>query len=510
MWSIKIKRLIKFFSNPKTLFKIIIGFFIVEGLYFSLFAAYPQAFDENFHFGLIKIYSHHLSPFLTSQPAGGDLYGAVARDPSYFYQYLMSFPYRLFAHFFSSQIAQVIFLRVIDVLLFAGGLIIFKKIFKKIGLTQKISNIIILIFILIPIVPQVAGQVNYDNLVFLSTAWVLLLSVNLIDQIKSKKISATTILLLIGSSIFASIVKFEFMPIFLAIVLYTFWLGYRIFNKSIHKILSNFVLDFKKLKILNKSILILFVLLSLLLFFQRDGYNLIKYHTLSPKCDVVLNTSDCSAYSVWYHDYISHQLVATNAVNVNSNVVVYLAQWFYWIWYRLFFSVSGPTTSFRNYPPLPLPSAGFIIISLLTIFALIKLRTKIFKINNYFNLFYLVIVVYLLTLIYEGYKTYQYTGVLELMNGRYLLPILLLASAPATYMIGKTISTNHKVKMIVASIIVLLFLEGGGVITFITRNDSDWIWSNPTVNKINNAAKTISKHLVVEGNKYYTTNVWFF
>ncbi len=503
-------KILKFLSSSSVLFKIIIGLFIVEALYFSLFAAYPQAFDENFHFGLIQVYSTHWSPFLSKQPIGANLYGAVARDPSYLYQYIMSFPYRVFAHFFHSQIAQIIFLRIINLILFAVGLIIFNKILLKIGLSQKLSNIAIFIFILIPIIPQVAGQVNYDNLVFLSTAIVIYLALRIVDQIKNKHINAFGILNLITISIFSSLVKFEFMPIFLGIAIYLLWLGYKNFGHSFKKIITDFWSDFSKHKPVYRLTIILFLLLSLTMFIQRDGYNLIKYHTISPRCDLILSQNDCSQYSVWYHDYVSHQLVSTNEVNVNSSVVVYLAQWIYWIWYRLFFSVSGPNSDFRNYPPLPLPSAGFIIIVLLSLFAVFKLRSKIFKINSYVNLFFIIISIYLAVLIYEGYKTYQYTGVLELMNGRYLVPIILLAAGTSLILLTKVFKNYRKFKIFVAIVVIILFVQGGGVLTFISRNDSDWIWSNPTVKKINKTAKKISNHLVVEGSRYYTTNVWFF
>ena len=57
------------FLRSNKFFYIIIGFFVVEALWFVFSAIYPMAFDEDFHFGLIQLYSHHLSPFLSEQPA---------------------------------------------------------------------------------------------------------------------------------------------------------------------------------------------------------------------------------------------------------------------------------------------------------------------------------------------------------------------------------------------------------------------------------------------------------
>ena len=82
--------------------------FVLQAAWIALSGRYPMAFDENFHLGIIRLYAHHISPFWSGQPAGANAFGAVARDPSYLYQYLMSFPYRLVSIFTSSQTAHVL------------------------------------------------------------------------------------------------------------------------------------------------------------------------------------------------------------------------------------------------------------------------------------------------------------------------------------------------------------------------------------------------------------------
>ncbi len=497
------------FFGSKLFLKIILIFFVIESLWIALSASYPQAFDENFHFGLIKIYSHYFSPFLTSQPPNGNAYGAVARDPSYLYHYLMSFPYRIFAYFVQNKIAQIIYLRIINIILFSTGLIFFYKIMRKVGLSPILINISLLLFTLIPIVPQLAGQINYDNLIFLETGLVCLLTLKAIDQITKKNIEPKTILAIIILSIFSSLTQIEFMPIFLAITIYLFYLALKSFNFKITQIFKSLTFNWHKLSFPIKLTLTIFLLISLTFFIQRDGYNLIKYHTLTPRCDTILSTKDCKAYSVFYHDYISHQLVVTHVVSTSHNLILYLSQWLYWIWYRLFFAVSGPKNHFKNYPPLPLPSAGFLIISVISFIAFIKLRKKLFLINNYINLMILIILIYLIALIYEGYRTYQYTGVLELMNGRYLIPILLLGASVAGFAISKLLNNKKKLKYILAIIIILLFLQGGGVLTFISRSDSNWLWNNRTIKKVNKTIKHATKPIIVQGNKHYKSNLWF-
>ena len=142
----------------------IVLFFIFESAWIAVSAAFPQAFDEDYHFGIIKIYSHHIFPFLNSQPFGANVFGALVRDPSYLYQYLMSFPYRLISYLTPDQLTQVIFLRFINIGLVVICLFLFYKLIRKTGVSKILTNIILLLFILIPIVPQLSAQINYDSL----------------------------------------------------------------------------------------------------------------------------------------------------------------------------------------------------------------------------------------------------------------------------------------------------------------------------------------------------------
>ncbi len=47
-------------------------------------AIYPMLFDEEYHLGIIEIYSHQLSPFITVQPPEAAFHGDITRYGSYF------------------------------------------------------------------------------------------------------------------------------------------------------------------------------------------------------------------------------------------------------------------------------------------------------------------------------------------------------------------------------------------------------------------------------------------
>lgn len=499
--------------NSRHLFIFILVFFVFESGWIALSAAYPQAFDENFHFGLIQVYSHYWFPFLSSQPPNASAYGAVARDPSYLYHYLMSFPYRVIATFYHEQIGQIIMLRFINIGFLTVALVLFRKILRRVGISRSLANVSILLFALIPIAPQLAAQINYDNLLIPLVALVVLLTFDVIDQLRSHKPSVKTISLLLGLCLLTSLVKYAFLPIFLAVVVFLIALGFRSYRHQLRLLLSHLNGNWKKQSARLKILLVGFLLLSAGMFIQRDGINLVKYHNVEPDCATVLSVNACKAYSAWDYSYTNHQQIKDQSTAGNAsyrNIFSYAEQWLYWMWYRLFFAVNGPASSFTNYPPLPLPSAAAILLSLGGTFFFIKYWRRIFHNNIYLVLLFVVSVSYIVVLFAQGYSDYHYTDILVNMNGRYLLPVILLVAALIGSALSLALRNSVTTKFVIAGLVLVFFLQGGGFLTFISRSDDTWYLQNNVVQKVNDKARTITDPVIVNGNKQYSTGLWFF
>jgi hypothetical protein len=484
----------------------ILAFFVLESGWIAVSALYPQAFDENFHFGLIKVYSHYWLPFLTSQPPNANAYGAVARDPSFLFHYLMSFPYRIIALFAHSQTMQVISLRFIDVGFFGAGLVFFRRVLKRVGLSDSFSNVSLFILTLVPIVPQLAAQINYDDLLFPLVAIVCLQTFRVTDEVKRRQPSAKSLIYLLTTCLFTSLVKYAFLPMFLAIALFVVGYTYIAYRHQLDDFFKDLVTDFYRQPRWVKIGLPLLLLIGLSLFIERDGINLIKYHAVVPNCAKILSVRDCSAYSPWYYNYQTHNQVLSGQSAAHDNIFIYTGQWFYWMWYRLFFAVNGMTSGFANYPPLPLPSIAAILIALVSIVATIKWRRLIFRNRPYLLLLLTICFVYMMSLFFKGYATYKYTAVLENMNGRYLIPVLPLLAAIGGSALSFALRHSRTQRVVLTIVIVLLFLQGGGVLTFMIRSDSTWYFSNRTVNKVNSTAHKITTHVVVKGKKPTVTS----
>lgn len=507
-----VRGLNKTFSSPNFI-RFTLLFFVFESAWIALSATYPQAFDENFHFGLIQVYSHYWLPFLSSQPSHANAYGAVARDPSYLYHYLMSFPYRFIALFVHGQTGQVVLLRLINTAFFTVGLVLFRRILLRVGLSRSLSNVTILLFALVPIVPQLSAQINYDNMLIPLVAWVILLTFNFIDQLRDHKVSVRSLIILLSLCLLTSLVKYAFLPIFLGIVVFLFVVSIWKYHYKLRQLGSLLWRDWVRQKFRVRFLLLSLLILSLGMFIQRDGVNIIKYHSIAPSCVAVLNISDCKAYGTWYFSYTQHQIVTSGKANGTikfMNPISYSLEWIYWMWYRLFFAVNGPNSSFTNYPPLPLPAAAAIFVAAGGFIVVVRWRRLIFHNNLYLTLLLFVSFMYILALFVQGYSVYHYTDILENMNGRYLLPVLifLLAIIGRAFSIEFRNSVNRR--MLITVVVLLLFLQGGGFLTYISRSDNTWYFQNTAVEKANSKAKTITKPLLIKGSKTYDTNIWFF
>ncbi|HZJ34641.1 MAG TPA: hypothetical protein VFD55_01335, partial [Candidatus Angelobacter sp.] len=140
----------------------VIALFVFQAAWIAFSFRYSMIYDEYYHFGLIEYFSHQWLPWINDQPVSLDLYGALGRNPYLLYHYLMSFPFRLVTLFTNDFVTQVISMRLINIVLFASGLVVFARLFKAMKVQPVFRNIALLFFVLLPATPFVAATVNYD------------------------------------------------------------------------------------------------------------------------------------------------------------------------------------------------------------------------------------------------------------------------------------------------------------------------------------------------------------
>lgn len=489
--------------RSRKFFLIIVGLLVLQATWIALSARYPMAFDENFHFGIIKIYAHQLSPFFASAPPDSAAYGDLVRNPSYLYQYLMSFPYRFIALFIHSEAIQVIILRFINIGLFAAGLFAFRKLLLRLRISPGITNLSLLMLVCIPVVPFLAGQINYDNLLFLLIPIITLLALTCGQSIsKTGHLPAVSFITLLVMCMLSSLVKYAFLPIFLALMAYLIIIV--IYRKNHKIVFARTWQSFRSLKTWTKIILIISLVVAGGLFAERYGVNLIKYHSLQPDCAKIETLDQCLQYGPWGRNYtIKANLQAAEAagdsITPDPSGILFLPNWVAGMVHRLYFAINY---DYINYYGLPIPIGlaaviGFVGIILFAIFC-----RSMFRNNRQLFLIALVSIVYILSLLYVNYTDYLKFKTMLAINGRYLILVLpfvfaFLAIAYRAFIDRVTRKHAATYKVGLMTIVLLLTLQGGGVLTFIIRSDTGWYWKNQTVINANTSVKKAISPLIV-------------
>jgi hypothetical protein len=486
------------FLGSRLFFRIVLGFFILEALWFVFSALYPMAFDEEFHLGVIKIYAEQWSPFLTSQPPGADQFGAIFRDPSYFYHYVLSFPYRLLTLFTNGETAIIIILRLLNVAIFVWGLLLFRKVMLRVKSSPALVNTALAVFVLIPIVPQLAAHINYDNSLMVLVPAMCLLAFRLIDSFKQRRIDTKALILLLVVCLLMSVIKYAALPFAAATVGFLLIYAVLSFRGKYKKIGSIARNDFLRLSRNARIALVGVALVMLGLFAQRYVVNVVEYGRPVPDCGNVMTVKQCSAYGPWVRD---HSYAKEKPKEFQASPVSYMGSWLKGMYHRLFFAVNGKNAWYMNYRELPVPHTTAIALGVTGVLAVLVYSRRIFRGRPLLAFLMTLVSFYVLILWLDGFAAYGYTGRAVAINGRYLLPVLLLFAVLMGYAFSHVLRKLPQAKPYLATLVILLFLHGGGLLTFILRSDSTWYWHNQTVNTINDAARNILEPIIIEGRR---------
>jgi len=476
------------FISSSQFYRLIVVVFVVQALWIALSGKYPMAFDEDFHLGIIRLYAHHLSPFWSSQPVGADVYGAIARDPSFLFQYALSFPYRLISSVTDNQTIQVLILRFINIALFATALPLFRRLMLKTGASAGLVNVCLALFVLVPIVPLLAAQINYDNAFIPLTALVLLKTIRLSEQLRAdRKPPLRTILELAILMLLTSLVKYAFLPIALAVTIYVTIVMCRYLHaKGLWCQLRH---QFSGIPTISRWLLVVVLVVATGVFVERYGINIAYYHKPVPDCGKVLTVKQCSSYGPWIRDYDLANVKSGNS----GNPITFTRVWLYGMWMRSFFAVDGPNSEFETRGPLVLPGITAALLAVAGVPLGLVYGRRLWRRYNksLLSLFGIVIGTYLVVLWIDEYAAFARTNQPVAINGRYLLPVLL----PLLLLVGLTYQEflRHRsaVKTSLAIVALAGFLWGGGALTYILRSSEAWYWPSPVVRSANDGVQRV-------------------
>ncbi len=470
-----------------------------QAIWIALSAQYPMAFDENFHFGIIKLYADQWSPFYTQAPAGSGVFGALTRDPSYFYHYLMSFPYRLIALSTNNEVHQIISLRFINITLFAAGLVVFRHLLLQFGISRRLINFSLLMLIVVPVVPFLAAHINYDNLLFLLIPATISLAVTCGRVLqRDGTLPAVPFLTLIILSLLTTLVKYVFLPMLLAIGLYLLVIFLRQSEKR--QLFGNFFQSFARLRPLIQAGLIIGLVVSGGLFIERDITNIVKYHNPSPSCTKVESIDHCMQFGPWARNYgLAQRMQSGVTTRPNPNPLSFAVDWAHDLLYRLYFAVNY---DYSTKPPLLIPYRAAAIVGFFGIIFFCFWGTSILRRNQSLILPLLASLLYAAALFYTNYTDYLKYGERVALNGRYFIPLLpfifiFIGLAYGRFFTLISQPWQRYTKTTLTLVALLIITQGGGILTFIAESEPDWYWQDKHVIAFNQEAQKVVTSFII-------------
>lgn len=473
------------------------GFFIgtlicfgLGAVWIALASRYPMAADEDFHFGLIKLYAHHLSPFWSVQPAEGNIFGALIRDPSYLYHYIFGVLYRLLSLVVHSEQWQVISLRLVNVGLFMAGIVSLREAFRRYNTIGRATlNLVLCALLLVPMVSQVAAQINYDNLLFLIIAMIIRCVLAVSHGLERKALNAQTVVALLLLFLFGSLVKFTLLPVAGAVLVF---LLIRVnATTKLRPALTMVLASFRRSQKIMQVAIVAALLIAGGLWFERYGLNLARYHAPTPACNRVISEQSCLSYGPWRRNYY---FKLEKARDLDTNVLRYTKLWSGHITWSLFYVLNGPFSNYQVAGPLwlLLVTARVLLVCCLLV---VVLRWRLLWREPVLQLLILIIGFYVAALFARNYTEFRDVGQPVAIQGRYLIPMIFPLGVLSAHALKSTL-TSLRLKTAFAIIAVMLLLQGGGALSFVLLTNQDWYWYNSTIQTVNSSMRRVLRPLV--------------
>lgn len=480
----------------------VVGLLVLQAVWIALTGRYPMAYDEQNHLGIIRLYADHVLPLWSSQPPGDAPFSAVSRDPSYLYHWLMSLPYHAIQPFLKTDVSQVLFYRFVSIGLFAAGLVLYRKLLLKTKASKALVHSVLAMFVLVPTVPFLAGQMNYDNLLFLLVAILLLLTIAIIRDIKAGRLDVRRIILFTSLSLLTALVKFPFLAILLPTSIWIIVVYVRHHGRNRRALLHGLQplkKSFKSLGTAMKVMLVVLAIISAGLFLERYGLNALRYGTPVPECDQVLDINRCQAFGPWRRNYDIYQAKIEGRLEPAKTDVYNFTyhEWLSLITWQFFYSLNGPADGFSIGLPTPLPYRVSMVLIVVGGMLVLLYRQAVFR-RPYMKGLAFVALFYVFVLWAQNYSDFLRLHVATAIQARYIvlvLPIMFLALGLAYSQLLARLA--YLKSLFIAGLIILFITQGGGVGAYIVRSNPTWWHENALVIRAGEAAQRWFKPIVI-------------
>lgn len=482
------------FLSSRSFLYIVIGIFVVQALWFALSLAYPLAYDESYHFGIIKAYTSQLGPIIYDQPESLDYLRDLENESSFIYHYLMSFPLRLAMLFTDSLAIQVITLRIINIGFAASALLLFAKLFKNIHIPKLYTNISLFFFSMIPVLVYLSATINYDNLLMPVAAGYFLACV---AYLRGKPWQWQNIASVIALGTFASLIKFTFLPIFAVSIGFfavRLWRYRKEFFKSLWVSITTTTWQ-------KNTLIALALVITVGLFSSIYLKNIVVYGTPQPSCQQTLGIERCLANPMIV---VRGERIGNDKDSRKPDLLAgYVTTWVSTMLEdQSLIIVRVAPDSNPNPDNLPIISNTLFFGGIVSIGVLLYAARRMnWSLERKF-LFMMIITVFAAVFIKtaSGYFSHYLPLAIQPRYLFVVLPILIVLSVYGS----RIILRGHK-KFAATSLLViaLLLTQGGGMTSYLLRSQPAWYWDNVTVRSVNSGLKQVVQPLVKENPGKY-------
>lgn len=397
-------------ASPKFFYGLL-AFIILSCVLFAVSITYKIPPDEYYHFRFIEFYANQPlrhGPFISNQGTEYFDLRDITRIPNYLYHYAMSFPLRGLRVVTDSLFEQVLALRLITLGIGVASIFVIRRILGQLKASPFMQNSVIFLFGLTGMQLWIMASINYDVPSIL--LYLVCVSVAL-SIVQGKGITSRRVLLFSLFAMLCVMTKVTFVPFLGLLVLFTVILK----RKDLR-----FIQDLHVKNLKHAGLIVAFVLIGML-FVERIGMNVIRYHQIEVTCNKVHTYEQCMEDDVFSRN--ENQLRAYAAQKAAGQGVDYHPYQFTQMWLTFMYERShfyyGHQQMTANYG-----AKVFAVITglIMTVLALI-FRRRIAETPGE-KLLFLITASYAAVLYIFNLQTYLKYGQPYAFQGRYFFPVV--------------------------------------------------------------------------------------
>lgn len=413
--------------------------------------------DEEFHFGIIQVYTDHNWPVIYDQPHSYDTYRDFSGEGSKLFHFLLSYPMRVFELISSDPILHVRILRLINIFFATLGLYLFTRVFSRLKVSRSVNNIMLAIVTTAPVTVWTASAINYENLLILLTALFLYVTVSAVRSVEFSFYDFAKVLM-VGA--LASLVKFTFIPIFL---LGTLWLVISKHNTPVDKKFFKPAVEGKHKKWLLTLGVFAALVVTLFMFTQTYGVNTVQYGTPRPDCRATLGLERCLSNGVI--QFNEDQLASKHERDPMS-----IGEYFF-NWVSNMFFMSSSITK----PPMPVYYTFFVALNILLILlSLVYVRGS--RISTELKIITVIALLFLCVVFANNLSLYYEYHAMRALTWRYILIIWPILLVFMLQVIHNSKISKWSPSFILAVVAIFAYTQGGGAMSHLMLLDEGWYW----------------------------------